>query len=54
MQCGQHKISNKHTQYMHYQIHHVNVPNINLSTYNGMNKFNNIPLDIQSLNHVVC
>jgi len=48
------KISNKDTQYMHYQTYHVNVPNINLSTYNRMNKFNNIPPDIKSLNHVMC
>jgi len=35
-------------------MYHVNVLNINLSTYNEMNKFNNIPPDIQSLNHVMC
>jgi len=34
-------------------MYHVNVPNIHLSTYNGMNKFNNIPPDIQRLN-IVC
>lgn len=35
-------------------MYNVNVPYINLSTYNEMNKFNNIPPDIPSLNHVMC
>jgi len=54
MHCEHRKISNKDTQYMHYQTYHVNVPNVNLSTCNGMNKFNNIPPYIQSLNRVMC